>query len=117
MFVVGTMRDHVAPWKSTHKIHFLANADITYVLTSGGHNAGIVAPPDEEGHSYQVLTKKAGDAYVGPEEWFKRAVSRRVVVERVGPVSRRAVRPARGATVTRKEGARWMRPGSYVLQR
>jgi polyhydroxyalkanoate synthase len=58
MFVIGTQRDHVAPWKSTYKIHLLANADVTYVLTSGGHNAGIVAPPGEEGHSYQVLTKK-----------------------------------------------------------
>jgi len=68
MFVVGTLRDHVAPWKSTHKIHFLANADVTYVLTSGGHNAGIVAPPAQEGHSYQIMTKKADDLYVGPEE-------------------------------------------------
>jgi poly[(R)-3-hydroxyalkanoate] polymerase subunit PhaC len=71
MFVVGTVRDHVAPWKSTHKIHFLASADVTYVLTSGGHNAGIVAAPDEEGHSYQVMTKEADDLYVGPEEWIK----------------------------------------------
>lgn len=73
MFVVGTLRDHVAPWKSTHKIHFLANADVTYVLTSGGHNAGIVAPPDEEGHRYQVLTKRAGEPYVGPDEWVQTA--------------------------------------------
>jgi len=73
MFVVGTLRDHVAPWRSTHKIHFLANVDITYVLTSGGHNAGVVAPPDEEGHSYQVLTRKAGEPYIGPEEWLQKA--------------------------------------------
>jgi polyhydroxyalkanoate synthase len=76
MFVVGTQRDHVAPWKSTYKIHFLANADITFVLTSGGHNAGIVAPPTEEGHNYQVLTREANDPYVGPDEWIKRASSR-----------------------------------------
>lgn len=75
MFVVGTLRDHVAPWKSTFKIHFLANADITYVLTSGGHNAGIVAPPAEKGHSYQVLTKEANDPYLGPDEWVARAPS------------------------------------------
>jgi polyhydroxyalkanoate synthase len=73
MFVVGTVRDHVAPWKSTYKIHFLVDADVTFVLTSGGHNAGIVAPPGEQGHSYQVKTK-AGDApYTGPEEWLKTA--------------------------------------------
>ncbi|MCP3463400.1 alpha/beta hydrolase [Bradyrhizobium sp. CCGUVB23] len=75
MFVVGTMRDHVAPWKSTYKINFLANADITYVLTSGGHNAGIVAAPSEEGYCYQVLSKKANDPSIGPDEWIKRAPS------------------------------------------
>jgi polyhydroxyalkanoate synthase subunit PhaC len=74
MFVVGTLRDHVAPWKSPHKIHFLAaDADITYALTSGGHNAGVVAPPGEEGHSCQVLTKQADGRYVGPDEWISLA--------------------------------------------
>jgi poly[(R)-3-hydroxyalkanoate] polymerase subunit PhaC len=77
MFVVGTERDHVAPWRSTHKIHFLAaDSDITYVLTSGGHNAGIVAPPGEEGHHYHVLTKQADSPYVGPDEWLKLATHR-----------------------------------------
>jgi polyhydroxyalkanoate synthase len=75
IFVVGAQRDHVAPWKSTYKIHFLANAEITYVLTSGGHNAGIVVPPAEEGHSYQVLTKSANDPYLGPDDWVKCAPS------------------------------------------
>jgi polyhydroxyalkanoate synthase len=73
MFVVGTLRDHVAPWKSTYKVHFLVDADVTYLLTSGGHNAGIVAPPGERGHSYQVKLKKAHAPYIGPEEWLKTA--------------------------------------------
>jgi polyhydroxyalkanoate synthase subunit PhaC len=74
MFVVGTQRDHVAPWRSTYKIHYLAaDVDISYVLASGGHNAGIVAPPGEEGHSYQVLGKKADTPYLGPDEWLRLA--------------------------------------------
>ena len=74
MFVVGTQRDHVAPWRSTYKIHHLAaDADITYVLASGGHNAGIVAPPGEEGHSYQILGKDADAPYLGPDEWLRHA--------------------------------------------
>ena len=71
MFVVGTVRDHVAPWKSVYKIHYQTDADITFVLTSGGHNAGIVAPPGEQGHSYRIKTKTAHDAYTGPDEWLK----------------------------------------------
>jgi len=73
MFVVGTEWDHVAPWKSTHKIHFLADAEVTYVLANGGHNAGIVSPLGEEGRHYHVLSKLADGPYVGPDEWLKAA--------------------------------------------
>jgi polyhydroxyalkanoate synthase len=73
MFVVGTVHDHVAPWKSTYKIHYQVEADITFLLASGGHNAGIVAPPDEQGHFYQVKRKPADATYVGPDEWLKAA--------------------------------------------
>jgi polyhydroxyalkanoate synthase subunit PhaC len=73
MFVVGTVRDHVAPWKSTYKINYQVEADVTYLLTGGGHNTGIVAPPGEQGHFYQVRTKTAKAAHIGPDEWLKAA--------------------------------------------
>jgi polyhydroxyalkanoate synthase len=73
MFVVGTVYDHVASWRSVYKIHFQADADITFVLASGGHNAGIVAPPGEEGHSYQVSEKAEHEPYLGPDAWLKAA--------------------------------------------
>jgi polyhydroxyalkanoate synthase len=73
MFVVGTVWDHVAPWKSTYKIHYQVDADVTFLLASGGHNAGIVAPPGEEGHFYQVKNKPEDAPYVGPDEWLKSA--------------------------------------------
>src|SRR5262249_20663667 len=73
MFVVGTVADHVAPWRSVHKIHYQVDADVTFLLTSGGHNAGVVAPPEEPGHSYQVLIKAADAPYVGPDEWLQLA--------------------------------------------
>jgi poly(3-hydroxyalkanoate) synthetase len=43
MFVVGTEHDHVAPWKSAYKLHLLTHNALTFVLTSGGHNAGVVS--------------------------------------------------------------------------
>jgi polyhydroxyalkanoate synthase subunit PhaC len=70
MFVVGTLRDHVAPWKSVYKVHYQVDADVTFVLASGGHNAGIVAPPGEPGHTYRIKTEVAHATYTGPDEWL-----------------------------------------------
>ncbi|MBC7285265.1 alpha/beta fold hydrolase, partial [Hoeflea sp.] len=68
-FVVGTERDHVAPWHSVHKIHGLTGAEITFVLTSGGHNAGIVSEPGHKGRRYRVLTREADAPSHDPQEW------------------------------------------------
>ena len=67
IFAVGTVRDHVAPWRSTYKLHLLSDAEVTYLLTSGGHNAGIVSEPGHDGRSFQVRTKKPEDHYLDPD--------------------------------------------------
>lgn len=69
LFVVGTLRDHVAPWRSVYKIHLLNDSDISFVLTSGGHNAGIVSEPGRPRRSYQIATRKAGARYRNPDQW------------------------------------------------
>ena len=76
MFVVGTERDHVAPWRSVHKIHLLTEAEITFVLTSGGHNAGIVSEPGHKGRSYRFLTRPADGLALDPDEWQSQAEPR-----------------------------------------
>ena len=53
MFSVTTETDHVAPWRSVYKILLLNQGDITLVLTSGGHNAGIVSEPGHPSRHYQ----------------------------------------------------------------
>jgi polyhydroxyalkanoate synthase len=69
IFSVGTERDHVAPWRSAFKIHLLADTEVTFLLTTGGHNAGVVAAPDRPGGRFQVLTKSATDHYLDPDTW------------------------------------------------
>jgi polyhydroxyalkanoate synthase len=69
IFAVGTTRDHVAPWRSTYKIHLQTDTEVTYVLTSGGHNAGIVSEPGHPGRSFQLAVKGATDKYEDPDSW------------------------------------------------
>lgn len=73
IFAVGTEKDHVAPWVSVHKIHLMASGEITFALTSGGHNAGIVSEPGRPNRYYSIATRKAGRAYLPPEEWRETA--------------------------------------------
>ena len=62
-FVVGTERDHVSPWGSVYKLHLLTHHALTFVLTSGGHNAGIVSEPGHPGRHYRRATRKPGAPY------------------------------------------------------
>jgi polyhydroxyalkanoate synthase len=53
-YVVGTINDHIVPWKSSYKTVGLMGGNVRYVLSSGGHIAGIVNPP-------------------GPKAWYEAA--------------------------------------------
>ncbi|MEY9768169.1 polyhydroxyalkanoate synthase [Sinorhizobium fredii] len=76
MFVVGTERDHVAPWHSVYKIHYLTDTDVTFVLTSGGHNAGIVSEPDHPGRGFRIALTRESDSSVSADEWAAAATSK-----------------------------------------
>ncbi|MFT3761330.1 MAG: alpha/beta fold hydrolase [Pseudoxanthomonas sp.] len=70
-FCVGTETDHVAPWRSVYKLHTFSPAEITFLLTSGGHNAGIVSEPGRPNRRYRMRTRPAGgNHYLAPDEWF-----------------------------------------------
>jgi len=73
MFVVGTERDHVAPWHSVYKIHYLSDTDLTFVLTSGGHNAGIVSEPGHPHRHFRVATRQAHGLCQSAEQWQQSA--------------------------------------------
>ncbi len=69
-FVVSTEKDHVAPWPSVYKLHLMVNSSVTFVLTSGGHNTGIISEPGHPGRSYRILERKRNGPYLGSKQWF-----------------------------------------------
>jgi polyhydroxyalkanoate synthase len=71
IFSVGTETDHVAPWRSVYKVNLLTDAEVTFLLTSGGHNAGIVSEPGHPHRHYRVGTRAEEDHYVDPEVWLR----------------------------------------------
>lgn len=73
MFVVGTETDHVAPWKSVYKVRSLVSSgDYSFLLTSGGHNAGIVSGPVHPRRTYRLSRVGAGDTALSPEDYLAR---------------------------------------------
>ena len=53
-YIVGAVNDHIVPWTSSYKATGLLGGSVRYVLSSGGHIAGIVNPP-------------------GPKSWYQTA--------------------------------------------
>lgn len=70
VFSVGTETDHVAPWRSVYKLHYMTTTEMTFVLTSGGHNAGIISEPGHPHRHYRICTSLGGDTYMPPDAWM-----------------------------------------------
>jgi polyhydroxyalkanoate synthase len=115
VFAVGTETDHVAPWRSVYKFNLQMDTDVTFLLTNGGHNAGVVSDLGTPGRHYRVGTKLEHDRYVDPEAWVERAAMVEgswwpewvswLTAHSGDPVAARV--PGRGLADA---------PGSYVLQ-
>jgi polyhydroxyalkanoate synthase len=121
VFLVGTERDHVAPWESVYKFNLLSDTDVTFVLTSGGHNAGIVSEPGHAHRHYRVREKDSDDSYTDPDRWMQETSSvdgswwpvlSSWVAERSGE---KAAPPALGAQA-KGYAPLCDAPGSYVFQ-
>ncbi len=76
IFALGTIKDHVAPWRSVFKIHLFADADVTFALTNGGHNAGVVSPPDHPRRHHQIYTRPDKAPFIDPDTWLEIADQR-----------------------------------------
>src|SRR5664279_331569 len=77
MFVVGTETDHVAPWHSAYKTRGLTrSSDYTFLLTSGGHNAGIVSGAVNSKRRHRTLHWADATSQISPEQYLETATLR-----------------------------------------
>jgi polyhydroxyalkanoate synthase len=113
VYVVGAINDHIVPWHGSYKTGGLMGGPVRYVLSSGGHIAGIVNPPgpkawyeagDYAGSDAEAW-RSANSKHPGSwwEDWTQWSDAR--AGERVAP-------PGLGS---RRHRARADAPGEYVL--
>jgi polyhydroxyalkanoate synthase len=63
-YIVGAINDHIVPWQSSYKATSLLGGSVRYVLSNGGHIAGIVNPP-----SPKSWYETAGSNPADPAQW------------------------------------------------
>jgi polyhydroxyalkanoate synthase len=123
VFAVSTLSDHVAPWRSVYKIQALTDADVTFVLSSGGHNAGIVNPPGNSKRFHQIAMHKESERYIDPDAWQREATHhdgswwpcwQSWLIRHSG--KKMVAPPAMGAPA-KGYAPLWDAPGEYVLER
>ncbi len=114
-YVVSAINDHIVPWEASYKTTGLVSGPVRFVLSSGGHIAGIVNPPGPKAW-YQVAEGDKTPASAAA--WRSQAERRsgswwedwaRWSDEHSGPLQDP---PAMGSTAHPVLGAG---PGTYVL--
>jgi polyhydroxyalkanoate synthase len=67
-YIVSAENDHIVPWRSAYQTTQLVSGQARFILSSGGHIAGIVNPPGPKPW-YMVAEETPRD----PDEWRKLA--------------------------------------------
>jgi polyhydroxyalkanoate synthase len=67
-YVVSAENDHIVPWRSAYATTGLVSGPVRFILSSGGHIAGIVNPPGPKGY-YLVADSTPPSA----DEWRRLA--------------------------------------------
>jgi polyhydroxyalkanoate synthase subunit PhaC len=111
-YVVGAVNDHIVPWPSSYQATRLLGGDVRYVLSSGGHIAGIVNPPGPKAW-YEAAdsnpataadwraaaTRQAGSWWEDWTRWAQQRAGDRVKPPAMGSRSNPAIEDAPGGYV------------------
>ena len=69
-FVVASRKDHIVPWETAHKSTSLLNSNCEFILTSGGHVAGIISTSNNPGKEAHYLKTKDGKPRKNTRGWL-----------------------------------------------
>lgn len=121
MFVIATESDHIAPWRSVYKTQLFTVGDLDFLLTSGGHNTGIVNPPGNPKSRFRTAHRAAGDLYVGPNDWIEASTPQQGSwwpewTRWLQDHSSGLVEPPQSGVADDPASSRTPAPGTYVLQ-
>lgn len=72
-YSVGAINDHIVPWTSSYKVTELTGGSVRYVLSNGGHIAGVVNPPSPKAW-YEALPGGEEKAQRSAAAWREDAV-------------------------------------------
>jgi polyhydroxyalkanoate synthase subunit PhaC len=72
LYVLGSEGDHIVPWRSSYRTTGLVGGEVTYRLSSGGHIAGLVNPPDGKKAAFWA----GADDRAEPDVWRAAAEER-----------------------------------------
>ena len=68
-YVLSTVEDHIAPWKTTYATTQLFAGPVEFVLGASGHIAGVINPPAKEKYGYRT----GPETPAAPEAWLAAA--------------------------------------------
>jgi polyhydroxyalkanoate synthase len=68
-YIIAGITDHICPWQSCYASTQLLGGRPRFLLSTSGHIAAMVNPPDNPKARYQVAKKCPED----PQEWLRRA--------------------------------------------
>ena len=68
-YVLSTVEDHIAPWKTTYATTQLFAGPVEFVLGGSGHIAGVINTPAKKKYGYRTGSEKPSS----PEAWLAAA--------------------------------------------
>jgi polyhydroxyalkanoate synthase len=72
-FIVAAENDHIAPWRTSFTSTELLGGDVTFVLSTAGHIAGVVNPPSPKAKHWVGTVGATGPDAPGPDAWRDRS--------------------------------------------